>query len=181
MPIVKAPTSSSRRGAASARSGGNGDATPEPRGAGAAGDDEESVEGEGGQVGWEGGGESAGEGRSEDEEGGGLLPLNLEIVADLCVNAEGRMRAIKLSSVKFNGQVCASSCGRGAGVYFVSKLNSVCVIVLCASSCGWLDMCSAWIDACMCLVRIPTRHHKRLPPSRALSCRALLKTYCSSW
>jgi len=55
----------------------------------------------------------AGEGprRSEDEEGGGLLPLNLEIVADLRVNAEGRMRAIKLSSVKFNGQVCASSCG----------------------------------------------------------------------
>ena len=46
-------------------------------------------------------GDDAREGRAE----GGLLPLNVEAVATISVNELGRASAIRLDSVKFNGQV----------------------------------------------------------------------------
>ena len=33
-----------------------------------------------------------------------MLPLNIEAVVEICVDSEGRASALKLSSVKFNGQ-----------------------------------------------------------------------------
>ena len=54
-------------------------------------------------------GGAVGENQKEEEEEeageGGLLPLNVEWAAEIGVNGEGRMQAIKFTSVKFNGQV----------------------------------------------------------------------------
>ena len=100
-------------------------------------------------------GEGVSEARSRDDakEGraeGGLLPLNVEAVATSSVNELGRASAIRLDSVKFNGQVpwrdeTCSSAMRIPVCMCVGGSVCVCVcacVFVCARACI-MHVCTA--------------------------------------
>ena len=104
VPLVKSDRLSPLRKRANPTSGGRSDGIADGGSVGQMDERDGGIVGDGG--GAQGG--AVGEKRNveEDAGNGGLLPLNVEWTAEIGVNGEGRMQAIKFTSVKFNGQVC---------------------------------------------------------------------------